>query len=102
MPGQVPGVPDGCPVLRLAGGEPVRVFNALQAPVAERHPEIVTACRALLGQQARAAAMTGSGSTVFGLFREQGCAEAAAAALASGGWRTLVTRTASRGRARLS
>lgn len=48
-------------VTRLAG-------NDLEAPVAARHPEI-TACReALAAAGARIALMSGSGSTVFGVF----------------------------------
>lgn len=48
-------------VARLAG-------NEIEAPVAARHPEI-TACReALVAAGARVALMSGSGSTVFGVF----------------------------------
>ena len=42
------------------------------------------------------AAMTGSGSTVFGLFRTRAGAVKAARALASSYYRTLVTRTLNR------
>jgi 4-diphosphocytidyl-2C-methyl-D-erythritol kinase len=40
--------------------------------------------------------MTGSGSTVFGLFRSRAAAARAARALASSSRRTLVTRTLNR------
>lgn len=82
------------------GGLVRPVINDLQAPVARRHPEIADLCRRLRAAGAGAAAMTGSGSTVFGLFEDPAGAAAAAAALESSGWRTLVTRCAGREQAR--
>jgi 4-diphosphocytidyl-2-C-methyl-D-erythritol kinase len=76
-------------------GSSLEVVNELQGPVARRHPEIDEACRALLQAGAEVAAMTGSGSTVFGLF-SPGRGEAGALALRAAGWRTLATTTASR------
>ena len=72
------------------------VFNDLEAPVSRRHRELAEIRRALEGAGAEAAAMTGSGSTVFGLFRTRLAARAASDRLTSAGWRTMVTRTATR------
>lgn len=80
----------------MPGGVHLAVHNELEPPVAARHPEIGQARDALLASGAEAAAMSGSGSTVFGLFRERGQAARAAGALRGNGWRTLLTRTASR------
>lgn len=77
------------------------VFNDLEGPVTRRHPEIATIRRLLETSGAAAAAMTGSGSTVFGLFDSQPAASAASGVLERSGWRTLVTRTATRDEARL-
>ena len=76
-----------------AAGE---VFNDLEAPVCRRHPELVEIRRTLEGAGAAVAAMTGSGSTVFGLFETRLAARAASDRLMSTGRRSLVTRTATR------
>lgn len=83
-------------LVRLADGTPIAVVNDLEAPVAARHPEIAQIREALCAAGAGAAAMSGSGSTVFGLFREADAARTAAAGLRSAGWRTELTRTAGR------
>jgi 4-diphosphocytidyl-2-C-methyl-D-erythritol kinase len=83
-------------VLRLAGDVPLAVHNALQGPVGRRHPEIEEVCGRLRDAGAVAAAMTGSGSTVFGLFGPGEGGMAAVAALESAGWRAVATRTATR------
>jgi 4-diphosphocytidyl-2-C-methyl-D-erythritol kinase len=70
--------------------------NDLQAPVIQHHPEIGRMVRALGGFGARAAAMSGSGSAVFGLFTDRDRAEDAAAALAGPGRRAIVTWTVGR------
>lgn len=77
--------------------------NDLQGPVSRRHPEIARLVRALERAGATLAAMSGSGSGVFGLFSERAAAIRAAAALAPLGdrdvglkARVLVTRTVSR------
>jgi len=92
------GVAPGMP--RAASHEPQAdrpaVFNDLEAPVSRRHRELAEIRRALEGAGAEAAAMTGSGSTVFGLFRTRLAARAASDRLTSAGWRTMVTRTATR------
>ena len=75
-------------------------MNDLQAPVARRHPVIDEAIDALQRQGATTAAMTGSGSAVFGLFPEAQ-AKRAARRLQRPDWliclsRTLARREASR------
>ena len=85
---------------RLGGGIDLQVVNELQGPVGKRHPEIDRVCRRLAAVGAEAAAMAGSGSTVFGLFARPELAIAAAAGLEASGHRTLVTRTAARRQAR--
>ena len=52
---------------------------------------------ALRRSGALAAAMTGSGSTVFGLFQRRRDATAAVARLAGGAWRALLTESLDRG-----
>lgn len=70
--------------------------NDLEAPVARRHPEIARLVRSLRNLGAARAAMTGSGSTVFGLFSQQNAALDAASAFVRRGLRTVVTRTIDR------
>jgi 4-diphosphocytidyl-2-C-methyl-D-erythritol kinase len=72
--------------------------NDLQAPVAAHHPEIVRIVDALRDAGASYAAMSGSGSAVFGLFDRRPAAQRAARALANGtnSLRTLLTRTVNR------
>jgi 4-diphosphocytidyl-2-C-methyl-D-erythritol kinase len=70
--------------------------NDLEGPVARRHPEIARAVRMLKRAGAGQASMTGSGSTVFGLFSRQNTALDAASALFGSGYRTVVTRTIGR------
>lgn len=90
--------PSSIPAARVLwpDGTGVAVLNELQAAVGRRHREIDEVCRQLREQGAEAAAMTGSGSTVFGLFRDDAAGAAAAAALSAAGWHTLVTRFATR------
>ena len=58
------------------------VENDLEAPVVARHPEVGELKRRLLDAGAVAAAMSGSGSSVFGLFASEGRALAALRAAA--------------------
>jgi 4-diphosphocytidyl-2-C-methyl-D-erythritol kinase len=74
--------------------------NDLQDPVAKRHPEIARIVSALGRAGAAYAAMSGSGSAVFGLFDSQARARAGRHALASRTRRTLVTRTLTRAECR--
>jgi 4-diphosphocytidyl-2-C-methyl-D-erythritol kinase len=74
---------------------PVALLNDLEAPVARRHPgvgEMVAACRR---EGALGAAMTGSGSAVFGLFSELAGSKAARR-LRRPDWQVVATRTLSR------
>jgi 4-diphosphocytidyl-2-C-methyl-D-erythritol kinase len=77
-------------------GRPLVLLNDLEGPVARRHPEIGAARRALESAGARAAAMTGSGSAVFGLFAGEAPARRAARAVAEAGFVALLTRTVDR------
>jgi len=77
-------------------GRPLALLNDLEGPVARRHPEIGAARRALESAGARAAAMTGSGSAVFGLFAGDAPARRAARAVAEAGFVALITRTVDR------
>jgi 4-diphosphocytidyl-2-C-methyl-D-erythritol kinase len=70
--------------------------NDLEPVVAARHPEIARLVARFRRAGAREAAMSGSGSAVFGLFDTRPAAEAAARALASRGVDTLTTRTLNR------
>jgi 4-diphosphocytidyl-2-C-methyl-D-erythritol kinase len=85
-----------------ASPDPLTVFNDLERPVSRRHPQLVEIREQLQRAGADAAAMTGSGSTVFGLFQTREAATAASGRLRQAGWRTLVTRTATRRQARLT
>ena len=72
------------------------LVNDLEAPVASRHAAITRAVAALRKAGAAHAAMSGSGSAVFGLFVRQSDARRAARALAGRTRTTLVTRTLNR------
>jgi 4-diphosphocytidyl-2-C-methyl-D-erythritol kinase len=85
---------------------PVRDFGAarndLERAVLEGWPELGAFRARLLVEGARLALVSGSGSTVFGLFRTPDGARVAAERLGSGGWRTLLTATATRAEVRPS
>jgi 4-diphosphocytidyl-2-C-methyl-D-erythritol kinase len=72
------------------------VRNDLEAPVARRHPPIRRIVRTLGALGAHYAAMSGSGSAVFGLFEDPAAALAAHAALVRRGWKAWATETVSR------
>jgi 4-diphosphocytidyl-2-C-methyl-D-erythritol kinase len=74
-----------------------QMINDLEAPIARHHPEIDQMKAALRRSGALAAAMSGSGSTVFGLFQKRREAEAAVARLSGSGWRVLLTESLGRG-----
>jgi 4-diphosphocytidyl-2C-methyl-D-erythritol kinase len=80
------------------------LINDLEAPVAAHHPQIARLVRALRKAGASHAAMTGSGSAVFGLFARRTAAAGAARALRGAAsprpLSTLVTRTLNRVRYR--
>ncbi|HVW05435.1 MAG TPA: 4-(cytidine 5'-diphospho)-2-C-methyl-D-erythritol kinase [Vicinamibacterales bacterium] len=74
---------------------PVALANDLQAPVAERHPMITEMIDACLKEGALGAAMSGSGSAVFGLFPDA-VARRAIRRLQRPDWLVLLTRTLTR------
>ena len=73
--------------------DPGRLRNDLEAPVARRRPEIRALAARLRAEGALHAALTGSGSVVFGLFASRARAFEARLALRAAGGRALVTRT---------
>lgn len=73
-----------------------QMINDLEAPVVRRHPEITAIKAALREQGAIAAAMSGSGSAVFGLFRTRPAAARARRPLAKMGSRLMLSHTLSR------
>jgi 4-diphosphocytidyl-2-C-methyl-D-erythritol kinase len=75
--------------------DPVALANDLQAPVGRRHPVVLEAVAALEGAGAKATAMSGSGSAVFGVFTESGV-KRAARRVARKDWEVLATSTLSR------
>jgi 4-diphosphocytidyl-2-C-methyl-D-erythritol kinase len=70
--------------------------NDLEPVVAARHPEIARLTARMRRAAAAEAAMSGSGSAVFGLFDSEAAAQAAARAVAGRDTATLVTRTLNR------
>ena len=73
-----------------------QMVNDLEPPVIRRHQEISAFKSQLREAGATAAAMSGSGSAVFGLFRSRLAAERAVKPLSRNGARALVTRTLTR------
>lgn len=70
--------------------------NDLEGPVERRHPEIARIREALTALGAESARMSGSGSAVFGLFKTERAARAAAAKRGKSGHRVVVTSTRKR------
>jgi len=96
---RAPGVADAPAVSRdvdlgWAAG-PIALVNDLQGPVARRHAPVDDIVDTLAKAGALGAAMTGSGSAVFGLFPEAQ-APRAARRLKRADWLVQVTRTLSR------
>jgi 4-diphosphocytidyl-2-C-methyl-D-erythritol kinase len=73
-----------------------QMINDLEPPVMRRHQEIGGLKAQLRESGATAAAMSGSGSAVFGLFRSRSAAEKALKPLSRNGAKALVTRTLTR------
>lgn len=73
-----------------------QMINDLEPPVVRRHPEITAIKLALREAGSVAAAMSGSGSAVFGLFRSRTAAQRVAHELGRGGARAFLTRTLTR------
>jgi 4-diphosphocytidyl-2-C-methyl-D-erythritol kinase len=93
LAGLAPGTPQTLHLGWPTGA--VSLQNDLERPVARRHPEIDEMIEGCRRQGAIVAAMTGSGSAVFGVFREA-VAPKAARALARPAWWVHLTRTLSR------
>jgi len=74
-----------------------QMINDLEAAIARHHPEIEGMKTALRRAGALAAAMSGSGSTVFGLFQKRHEAVAAVSRLSGSGWGVILTESLSRG-----
>lgn len=70
--------------------------NDLERPVASRHPVIARIKSMLLEEGAVVAAMSGSGSAVFGVFAAGPAADRAARALTARRWSVTLTRTLTR------
>lgn len=75
---------------------PERLINDLEAVVSDRHPEIARIVARLRRSGAVTAAMTGTGSAVFGLFGSEAAARRAARAVGSRSRLTHVTTTLNR------
>jgi 4-diphosphocytidyl-2-C-methyl-D-erythritol kinase len=88
--GPVRPTPDAADRLASGGARLPESGNDLQPAVARRHPEIPELTRALLRTGASYAAMSGSGSAVFGLFDARAAAARAGRRLASSGRRAIV------------
>ena len=73
-----------------------QMINDLETAIAHHHPEIDQMKAALRRAGALAAAMTGSGSTVFGLFQKRSDALRAVARLSGSGWQVLLTESLGR------
>ncbi len=74
-----------------------QMVNDLEPPISHRHPEIAEMRAVLLRAGAVAASMSGSGSTVFGLFQRRTAAATALGAVAGRGWTTMLTESLGRG-----
>jgi 4-diphosphocytidyl-2-C-methyl-D-erythritol kinase len=74
----------------------INLRNDLEPAVTRHHPVIGRMREALVDAGARYAAMSGSGSAVFGLFERMDAARRTAADLARPGWSVTATRTLSR------
>lgn len=74
-----------------------QMINDLEAPIASHHPEIDQMKAALKRAGALAAAMSGSGSAVFGLFQKGRDALKAMQHLKGSGWQAILTETLDRG-----
>ena len=74
-----------------------QMINDLEIPIARHHPEIDQMKAALRRAGAAAAAMSGSGSAVFGLFQKRRDAAAAVRKLSGLGWQVGLTESVGRG-----
>jgi 4-diphosphocytidyl-2-C-methyl-D-erythritol kinase len=74
-----------------------QMINDLEAPIARHYPEIEHIKLSPRRAGALAAAMSGSGSTVFGLFQKRRDATTAVDRLSGSGWKVLLTESLGRG-----
>lgn len=94
---RVPSPPNGLSGPRGSWRLPLDdLRNDLEAPVLRRHAGLSRMLGALRHHGAAHAAMSGSGSAVFGLFEHRQRAMTAAGALARAGWRASLARTLTR------
>ena len=96
LDGPAPRVRPGRPPLPSWPAWARQLRNDLEPPVVRRHPAIGGLVRALRSLGADHAAMTGSGSAVFGVFLDPAAAGRAQTALVRRGVRALHTSTLSR------
>ncbi|HEY6359700.1 MAG TPA: 4-(cytidine 5'-diphospho)-2-C-methyl-D-erythritol kinase [Vicinamibacterales bacterium] len=73
-----------------------QMINDLEVAIARHHPEIDQMKSALRRSGALAAAMSGSGSAVFGLYQKRRDATAAVERLSGSGWRVVLTESLNR------
>jgi 4-diphosphocytidyl-2-C-methyl-D-erythritol kinase len=73
-----------------------QMINDLEIPIARHYPEIDRMKAALRGAGALAAAMSGSGSAVFGLFQKPRDATHAVKRLSGSGWQVVLTQSLGR------
>lgn len=96
--GEAPDRPQRRPLDLGWGWGPVELVNDLEAPVARRHPVIAEMIDACHREGAQVAAMTGSGSAVYGVFPEA-VVRMAQRRLQRPDWLVLLTRTCGRAEA---
>jgi len=96
-PGRAPMVREAQYVPGPWPSRAAQMINDLEAPIARHHPEIEQMKTALRRAGALAAAMSGSGSTVFGLFQRRSDAVASVERLSGTGWRAILTESLGRG-----
>ena len=83
-------------VVALRGVLPLDIVRSLEAPVARRYPVIRQVVRTLVAGGADYAAMSGSGSAVFGVFAKAELAQNVHGVLVRRGWQAWATHTLSR------
>ncbi len=77
-------------------GPPPRLVNDLERPVLARYPLLRELKQRLTRAGARAALMSGSGSTIFGVFDTQATSSAALQEMSQAGWWCVEVRTVGR------
>ncbi|MBM3790340.1 MAG: hypothetical protein FJW35_08320, partial [Acidobacteria bacterium] len=92
----IPRIERFCSRLRQGVAWPVEIFNDFETSILSAYPAVREAKGALMEQGAAAALLSGSGSSVFGFFRNEESALAASRALAREAWRVFPAKTLSR------